>query len=67
MKDKMMEQLSAAIEEASVLADQLNRLDFTKPEDDAVFLDCLNKLESLGLKLDGVPQMNSPKAKAYLQ
>ena len=63
MKKTLLQQ----IEEAQVLADQLNNLDFKKPEEDAVFMDNLNRLECLSNELDGQPQMVKPKTQTYLQ
>ena len=63
MKKTLLQQ----IEEAQILADQLNNLDFKKPEEDAVFMDNLNRLESIVNELDGQPQMVKPKTQTYLQ
>ena len=64
MTDK---QLLAMLEEASVITDQLNNLDFSKPEEDALFFENLNRLETMHDQLSGNPTVSKPKTTKYLQ
>lgn len=64
MKKRTLEQ---QMEEAIQLVDELNNLDFTKPEEDLVFMDNLNRLDNLEKELSGEPVMTAPKTTKYLQ
>jgi len=64
MKKRTLEE---QIKEAIQLVDELNNLDFTKPEEDLVFMDNLARLDSLEKELDGVPKIIAPKTIKYLQ
>lgn len=64
MKKRTLEQ---QMEEAIQLVNELNNLDFTKPEEDLAFTDNLNRLDNLEKELNGEPVMTAPKTTKYLQ
>lgn len=61
-----MKKLQEQIEQAAQLIDELNNLDFTKKEEDAAFVENLERLEALEKELGGEPQMVKPQTKKYL-
>lgn len=62
-----MKTLLEMMEEAALLVDQLNNLDFSNKEDDLLFLDNLSRLEEIENNLSGKRSVIQHKTKVYLQ
>lgn len=61
------DQLLSLCEQVEQLVNELNSLDFTKPEEDALFNENLARLEDIENKLSSdVPQAKEIKTKKYL-
>lgn len=60
-------QLLAMLDEAEQITTEMNNLDYSKSEDDAMFMDNMNRLEEMHQELSGKPQMVKTQTKKYLQ
>lgn len=60
-------QLLEMLDQAELITNELNSLDYSKAEDDAVFMDNINRLEQMHQELSGKPQMVKPQTTKYLQ
>lgn len=63
----MKKDLNQLVDEASLIVDQLNNLDYRSSVEDAEFMNLLSQLDSIHNQLSGIPEMVAPKTSVYLQ